>query len=175
MQYAHPYGPLVRFVLLTATRRNEAQYATRAEIVGSEWTIPAARYKTKIDHIVPLTQAALAIVAGLPEAGWLFTTNGKQAIGSLSRHKAAIDKASGVECWTLHDLRRTARSLMSRAGVPTDHAERCLGHVIGGVRGVYDRHEYLEEKRRAFEALASQVERIVDPQPNIVPLRGQQS
>ena len=55
------------------------------------------------------------------------------------------------------------RSLMSRAGVPTDHAERCLGHVIGGVRGVYDRHEYLEEKRRAFEALASQVERIVDP------------
>ena len=53
---------------------------------------------------MPLTQAALAIVAGLPEAGWLFTTNGKQAIGSLSRHKAAIDKASGVECWTLHDL-----------------------------------------------------------------------
>ena len=63
---------------------------------------------------------------------------------------------------------------MSRAGVPTDHAERCLGHVIGGVRGVYDRHEYLEEKRQGFEALASLVERIVNPQANVVAIRGGQ-
>jgi len=98
-EYAHPYGPLVRFILLTASRRNEVQYATRSEIVGGEWTIPAARYKTQIDHIVPLSQAALAIVEGAKEAGWLFTTNGKHAIGSLSRHKAEIDKAAAVERW----------------------------------------------------------------------------
>jgi hypothetical protein len=61
---------------------------------------------------------------------------------------------------------------MSRAGVPTDHAERCLGHVIGGVRGVYDRHEYHAEKATAFEALAAQIERIVDPKDNVVPMRG---
>lgn len=61
---------------------------------------------------------------------------------------------------------------MSRAGVNSDHAERCLGHVIGGVRGVYDRHEFRAEKLRAFEALAAQVNRIVDPLPNIVPMRG---
>ena len=73
--------------------------------------------------------------------------------------------------WTLHDLRRTARSLMSRAGVDADHAERALGHVIAGVRGVYDRHEFKEEKRRAFEALAAQIERIINPQENVVPLR----
>ena len=72
-----------------------------------------------------------------------------------------LDAASGVKGWRLHDLRRTARSLMSRAGVPTDHAERCLGHVIGGVRGVYDRHEYHTEKQQAFEALAGLIERIV--------------
>jgi integrase len=170
--YPGPFCPLLRFILLTATRRNEALYATRAEIVGAEWTIPAARYKTKIDHVIPLSQAALAQLQGLAD-GWLFTANGRQVIGSHSRHKTAIDEASGVTGWVVHDLRRTARSLMSRAGVPTDHAERCLGHVIGGVRGVYDRHEYLEEKRRAFEALASQIARIVDPQPNILPLRGQ--
>ena len=88
-----PFGPLLRFILLTATRRNEALYATRAEIVGAEWTIPAARYKTKIDHVVPLSGAALAEV---PEGdGWLFTANGRQVIGSHSRHKAAIDQASG--------------------------------------------------------------------------------
>ena len=65
--------------------------------------------------------------------------------------------------WTLHDLRRTARSLMSRAGVNADHAERCLGHVIAGVRGTYDRHEYHAEKQHAFEALAALIERIVNP------------
>ena len=50
---------------------------------------------------------------------------------------------------------------MSRSGVSADIAEGCLGHVILGVRGVYDRHEYLDEKRRAFEALAQLVEGIV--------------
>jgi integrase len=74
-----------------------------------------------------------------------------------------IDKASGVTGWRLHDARRTARSLMSRAGVNSDHAERCLGHVIGGVRGIYDRHEYQAEKAHALEMLAHQVALIVDP------------
>jgi integrase len=180
-EYAHPFGPLLRFILLTASRRNEALYAKRSEIVGAEWTIPAARYKTKIDHLIPLSKAALSEVQGrdfpgplvADAPGWLFTANGKQAIGGLTRHKAAIDEASGVTGWTTHDLRRSARSLMSRAGVPSDHAERCLGHVIGGVRGVYDRHEFRDEKRQGFEALAVLVGRIVDPQPNIVPLRGE--
>ena len=66
--------------------------------------------------------------------------------------------------WVLHDLRRTARSLMSRAGVGPDIAERVLGHVIPGVRGVYDRHEYLDEKRDALERLARLVARILNPQ-----------
>lgn len=173
-EYRHPFGPMLRFTLLTAARRSEALYAKRSEIVGAEWTIPAERYKTKIDHLIPLSQAALAIAQGSGD-GFIFTANGKQAIGSHTLHKAAIDKASGVTNWVIHDLRRTARSLMSRAGVASDHAERCLGHVIGGVRGVYDRHEYLEEKRLAFEALASLVDRIVNPsaQTNVVPLRGQ--
>jgi hypothetical protein len=57
---------------------------------------------------------------------------------------------------------------MSRAGVNTDHAERCLGHIIGGVRGVYDKHEYHDEKKRAYEMLAAQIERINNPQENVV-------
>jgi hypothetical protein len=50
---------------------------------------------------------------------------------------------------------------MSRAGVPADHAERCLGHVMPGVRGLYDRYEYLEEKRDAFNRLAALINSIV--------------
>jgi hypothetical protein len=64
---------------------------------------------------------------------------------------------------------------MNRAGVPSDHAERCLGHVIGGVRGIYDWHASSREKRDAFEALAVQIERILDPADNVVPLRGEKA
>jgi hypothetical protein len=60
---------------------------------------------------------------------------------------------------------------MSRAGVSADVAERALGHVVGGVRGTYDRHEYYEEKRLAFEKLSALIVQIVDPQPNIVSIR----
>jgi len=175
-EYRHPFGSMLRFILLTATRRNEANFIKRSEIAGTEWTIPAARYKTKIDHLIPLSQAALSEIENPladPHQVFIFTTNGKQAIGGHTRHKQAIDEASGVTGWTIHDLRRTARSLMSRAGVNADIAERCLGHVIGGVRGIYDRHEYLEEKKRAFEALAAQIERIVNPPAaNVVKMRG---
>jgi integrase len=116
-------------------------------------------------------------------------TTGETGIGGFSKFKAQFDArmldelrkmAEGrgddpakvsLNRWTIHDLRRTARSAMTQAGISPDHAERALGHVIGGVRGVYDRHGYREEKRRAFEALAAHVERIVNPQANVVPMR----
>ena len=163
------FGALVRFILLTAARRSEASEMTWPELVGSDWTLPASRNKTKVDLVRPLSKAALAALPRkVDRCDYVFSTNGLTPIGAFSRLKARLSETSGVTDWSLHDLRRTSRSLMSRAGVPTDHAERCLGHVIGGVRGVYDRHEYLEEKRRAFEALAAQVQRIIDPQPNVV-------
>ena len=89
----------------------------------------------------------------------------------MTRRKADIDRASGVSGWVLHDLRRTARSLMARAAVPAEHAERCLGHVIGGVQGTYDRHRYQDEMRLAYEKLSGLIVGIVDPQPNVVALQ----
>jgi integrase len=133
-----------------------------SEINGADWTLPAGRNKTKLDLVRPLSKSALACLQR-GDGEFVFGP-----VGSLSTYKRAFDKAVPLPRWTLHDLRRTARSLMSRAGVASDHAERCLGHVIGGVRGVYDRHEYYEEKRRAFEALAAQIDRIVNPQENVV-------
>jgi integrase len=168
-----PFAALVQFLLLTGARRSEAARMTWDELVGADWTLPAARNKTKVDLVRPLSPAARAVLAKLPEVGkFVFTTDGRRPIGAFSQWKRTFDEACGVTGWTLHDLRRTARSLMSRAGVNSDHAERCLGHVIGGVRGTYDRHEYHSEKRHAFEALAVQVERIVNPQDNVVMMRG---
>ncbi len=170
-----PFGALVQFLLLTSARRSEASEMTWDEISeGGDWLLPAARNKVKVDLVRPLSGAAESVLAKLPRIGrrgLVFTTDGERLLGGFSKFRDGLERTSGVTDWTLHDLRRTARSLMSRAGVPSDHAERCLGHVMPGVRGTYDRHEYLEEKRRAFEALASQIERIVDPQENVVSLR----
>jgi integrase len=169
------FGPYVRFVLLTAARRNEAAHMRRNEISDGVWTIPAQRNKGKRDHAVPLSKAAQAILRDLPiinNSTLVFTHNGRQPLGGYTKFKARLEQAAGVTGWGLHDLRRTARSLMSRAGVNSDIAERCLGHVIGGVRGVYDRHAYLDEKRLAFGKLAALLERIVIQKENIDQLRG---
>ena len=157
------FGEYIRFLLLTAARRNEVAQMTWAELDGSDWTLPAARNKTGVDLVRPLSRAAQAIIAALSKAGeFVWSTHGgAKPIAGFTQFKRRFDDASGTKGWALHDLRRTARSLMSRAGVPTDHAERCLGHVIGGVRGVYDRHEYHTEKAQAFEALAALIGRIV--------------
>ena len=165
------FGALLRFILLTATRRNEAAHMRWSELNGDRtWIIPAARYKTNLDHVIPLSSLALSM---LPERNGelVFSESGRNAIGGYQRRKQALDEASGVSGWVIHDLRRTAWSLLSRAGVPSDHAERCLGHVIPGVRGVYDRHEYFDEKARAFEALAAQIGRIINPQQNVVEMK----
>jgi integrase len=166
-----PFERLVQFLLLTAARRNEAAYMRRGELSGADWTLPAARNKTRVDLIRPLsaaTQAVLAKVPSLAGCDFVFSTDGRSAINGFSHFKKRFDEQCGVTGWTLHDLRRTARSLMSRAGVNADHAERCLGHVIGGVRETYDRHEFHAEKRRAYEALAAQIDRILNSEDNVI-------
>jgi hypothetical protein len=70
---------------------------------------------------------------------------------------------SDMPPWVLHDLRRTARSLLSWEGVRPDISERVLGHAIGGVEGVYDRHHYTEERAKSLQALADKIASIVDP------------
>ncbi len=82
-----------------------------------------------------------------------------------------MDKEAQIAPWVLHDLRRTARSLMARAGVRSDVAERVLGHVLPGVEGIYDRHSYREEKADALAKLAGLIALILDPPAeNVVPI-----
>ncbi|MEH2485432.1 tyrosine-type recombinase/integrase [Bradyrhizobium sp. AZCC 2230] len=177
------YPRFVKSLLLTTTRRTEAALMHSSELDGEDWTIPADRYKTGIDHVIPLSAAAQELIGEKPKGAngnswFIFTTTaGAKGFAGFSKAKRELDKAiakvradAGREPmphWVLHDLRRTGRSLMSRAGVPADHAERCLGHVIGGVRGVYDRYAYLEEKRAVFDKLATLVERILNPAANV--------
>ena len=83
-----------------------------------------------------------------------------------------MEKREPMPPWVLHDLRRTARSLMSRAGVSADVGERVLGHAIAGVRGVYDRHSFFDEKQDALQRLDGLVGQILRPPgPDVVTLR----
>src|SRR5262249_45072858 len=93
-------------------------------------------------------------------------SRGDGPISGHSKLKAAFDKKCGVSGWTLHDLRRCARSLMARAGVHPHIAERVLGHAIRGVEGVYDRHNYEVEKADALRRLADLVGHIVSGEPD---------
>jgi integrase len=169
------FGAFLRFTLLTATRRSEAAWLTHSELSNGDWIIPGSRYKNKRDHLIPLSAAARAVLAELPvivNCDYVFTTDGRNAIGDLVRPKAKLDRLAGVHDWRLHDLRRVARSLLSRAGIAADIAEMCLGHTLTGVRGVYDRHSYRREKAQAFEALAAEVMRIVHPpEGQVLPMR----
>jgi integrase len=164
-----PFGAFVRLTLLTATRRSESAGLRRSELSdgGTTWTIPGKRYKTSYktsrDVVIPLSKAAQDIIAAQPPlAGdFVFSADGSNALTGFSERKSEFDAACGVSGYVLHDLRRTSRTLLSRAGISADIAEMCLGHALGGVRGTYDRFAYVDEKRKAFEALAALIERIV--------------
>ena len=168
-----PFPAFVRFLLLTGARRAEAAAMPWTEIDGTDWVLPPARNKAMAqrepqDLVRPLSQAAQAIIAGQPHICDFVFSAGRRPLSSISRFKAQFDAACGVAGWTLHDLRRTARSLLSRAGVNSDHGERCLGHVIPGIRATYDRHDFKAEMAHAYEQLAAQIERIVHPVENVV-------
>jgi integrase len=168
------FGAMLKVLLLTGQRRKEVAGMTCSEIdKDGIWEIPATRYKTKRPHAVPLSQAALALIQGQPVVnGFIFASSTGTALSAFGQGKAAIDMAIALPHWTLHDLRRTARTLLARAGVRPDISERVLGHVIAGVAGVYDRHDYEAEKRDALERLAALVERIVNPPAaNVLPMK----
>jgi integrase len=168
------FGAVVRLLLLTGQRRSDVYGMAWEEIDDSGvWTIPKERYKTGEAHTVPLSKAALAIVEGQPRIGRLvFPSTIGGRLGKGGNRKEGLDKAitkarDGVPLphWTQHDLRRTARTLMARAGVRPDVAERVVGHVVGNsVARIYDRFEYDGPKREALEALARQIGEILEPQ-----------
>jgi integrase len=188
------FGAMVKVLLLTAQRRNEvARMAWREIDHDGVWTIPAERYKTKRANFVPLSKVALAVIEAQPKiegCEFVFAARARSgkgrgaepaswcAFSGFSKTKPALDKVinaanggTALPNWTLHDLRRTAKTLMVRAGVRPDISERVLGHVIAGVEGVYDRHSYLGEKRDALEKLAAEIDRILTAAPaNVVPL-----
>ena len=154
------FGVLVRFLLLTAARRDEARVMTWQEIKDTDWHLPATRNKTNQELVRPLSKAVRDLLDTLPR-NWPMCSLAEMA--DQQPRQAQGRARYGQRRWrtAIHDLRRTARSLMSRAGVSSDHAELCLGHVRPSIRATCDGRGYKEEKRAAFEKLAALVADII--------------
>src|SRR5262249_25533313 len=104
----------VQFLLLTAARRSEAAAMRWDGLDGNDWTLPASRNKTKLDLVRPLSKAAMAVLPRR-QGQFVFGNPPDRPLCSYGLLKARLDKASGVTNWRFHDLRRTARTLLSRA------------------------------------------------------------
>jgi integrase len=208
-QLGHPMGSLYRLLLLTGCRLTEISQARFRELhpelrralrngtpVAAEHavlTIPAARFKSGVEHSVQLSDDAVAILASLPRealarsgsADFIFSrTAGRLPVAGHSKSKSQLDQLMTVVLqalarsrgddpatvalrpFVIHDLRRSVRSGLSALNVDDHVAEMCLGHGRKGLQRVYDQHKYGPQIRTALEAWAQRLRGIVEPQPS---------
>jgi integrase len=170
------YAALVKVALLTAQRRSKLKTMRWDDLKSGEWIIREDHRGKGTAEKLKLPPMVVEIIDQQPRTAgnpYVFSGRDESAFNSFSQRKDELDEKLGhFEPWVFHDLRRTARSLMSRAGVRPDISERVLGHAIPGIAGVYDRHSYDSEKADALNRLAALVQTIVNPPPeNIVQMR----
>jgi integrase len=161
-----PFGDIVRLLILTGQRRSEVAAMRWDEIKGEQWELPPERTKNKLPHIVPLSPSVLAIVERREQLGeFVFTTTGTSPFSGFSRSKERLDGRLGFTDWILHDLRRTFVTRLNELGIPPHVVEACVNHVSGvakaGVAGVYNKAEYLPERRAAMERWTTVLQGIV--------------
>lgn len=177
-ELGYRYGRVIQLLILTGQRRSEVAN------LNTDWldmeertvTVPPLHYKTDRKHTYPLSAPAIAIIEALPsyqalpekidKTYYLFPTDkGDRPISGFSKAKLQLDakiaelgEKAGLpplEPWTVHDIRRSVKTGMSRLGIPHLHSEQVLGHVLPGIGGVYDVHDYMPEKRAALDAWAA--------------------
>src|SRR5581483_3579005 len=175
------FGPLYKLLVLTGQRRDEVRGATWDEFDLDKrvWTLPAARTKNGRSHTVPLSAQAVALLNSLPRIGrrptLVFTTSGETMLSGLSRAKNRLDgrmlelaqemnSRAEIPPFVLHDLRRTCATGLQKRGVALPVIEKVLNHTSGsfaGIVGVYQLHDFADEKRAALETWGRHVESII--------------
>ena len=179
-----PFGPFFRLLMATGQRRAEVAGMRWAELDRSTatWTIPADRAKNRKSHIVPISPLAVSeldeLASGVddekgpewPDGGIVLTTTGKTPISGFTMGKAALDtaieKANGkaLQDWRVHDIRRTVATGFQRLGIRFEVTEAVLNHISGskaGVAGIYQRHDWADEKRNALHTWARHIEQLL--------------
>ena len=194
-------GRCSSLLLLTGQRRDELAHAPWSEFdLGKAlWVLPRERSKNDKEHVIHLPARAVEIIEALPTKGqgrFLFTTNGSRPVSGFGRgrerlvaamlkqlKKELVDAGAGDDAtsaeiahFTLHDLRRSAATGMAGLGIAHHVVDRVLNHTAGTIRGVarvYNRYQYLDERKAALETWARHVDGLVSPRPsNVVQLAG---
>jgi integrase len=161
----------LHLILLTMVRKSELLLARweQVDFEQAEWHIPAEHSKTGKPHIVFLSRQAIALfrelhaLAGgselvMPGRGSLTKPFAHNAINTAL--KTAL-QGQDIPAFTIHDLRRTASTLLHENGWPSDVVEKALNHTIGGVRGVYNRAEYAPQRREMLQFWADTIEQLM--------------
>lgn len=160
-----------KLLLLLGVRKGELVAAewTEFDLEARYWHLPASRSKTSVEITIPLPDLAVCWLEELKvrsaESPWVFPARriGRRRLGHISADtlNVALSRVEhGLEPFTVHDLRRTVRTQLAALGVPHHIAERVLNHKLKGVAGVYDRHDYLEDRRQALAQWAAMLENI---------------
>ena len=179
-------------LLVLGVRKGELTESLWSEfdLESAVWELPAERSKSGTSIVIPLPRQAVNWLQELKfrsyGSDYVFPSRRRSKSPHMGKDtlNRAISKLFGIEPgrakkpphvmgdiehFTVHDLRRTCRSLLAAAGVPGHVAERCLNHKLKGVEGIYDRHDYLSERREALQKVADLVSPIVDDLSNVVP------
>ncbi|TJV67960.1 MAG: DUF4102 domain-containing protein [Mesorhizobium sp.] len=183
----YPFGPMVQLLLLTGQRRDEIAELKWRELSDDldAITLESVRTKNGSQHFVPLSPLAQTIIKSLPRitdadgkaSEYVFTTTAKTPYSGFSNGKQALDKNCGEPAlpeWRLHDLRRTAVTLMAELGVRQEVNEAVVNHrsgKLGGVHGIYNRHNYKNEMRDALDQLATRIASITANNVTMLPKR----
>jgi integrase len=166
----YPWGPIFQLLLLTGARLKEISHASWSEISISDRTLdlPGSRTKNERAHQIQLSVQTLKILLSLPKIegqDFLFSTNGKTPVSGFSKVKKRLDILCGVANWRFHDLRRSfATHSSEKLSVSPVIVDKILNHRTGQVRGVtavYQRGEYLAERREALQKWGDYIERLV--------------
>ncbi len=162
----------LHLILLTLVRKSELLFAQwqHVDLDKAEWLIPEANAKTKVSHTVYLSLQAVALfrelkaLAGTSE--WVLP--GRSGPDKPFAHNSLNKALNGVnvpiEPFTIHDLRRTGSTRLHEEGFSSDVIEKALNHTIGGVRGVYNRAEYADQRRKMLQAWGDNVAALRDSQ-----------
>ena len=170
-QLGYPFGRIVQLLILTGQRRGEVS-GMRWQDIDFEnqiWSIPAEMNKSNRPHTVPLTEMTIEILNEIPRLSdqFVFPARGLSSttFSGFSKSKRQLDQLMTIDDWRLHDLRRTLATNLARLSVPPHVVERILNHstgILGGVAGIYNRFEYLDEMRLALNQWATDLERITN-------------
>jgi integrase len=176
----YPFGALFRLLMLTGQRRNDWAHARRSEIDhGRCWLeIPKARYKSRRDHIVPLSPQSFQILRTLPShsspAAFVFSSReGRVPVSGFSKAKGKMDTEASalikleaptqsLQNYRIHDFRVTCETRLATLGFNQDVRDAVLGHAKQGLQRTYNKYDYHDEKKAALERYAAHIAKIVE-------------